>query len=197
MGNRFKAAICAVLFLAGLAVCATSLALLDSRPGVLGTPITIALLGYVGYTMKPSAKKVSFMYGNVDKSQTRQAIKVSLALALICLYGWQVRCLYSKSTIKTTNADFMTQITHWHQGDVSAMTTVGVTLSLLATLTWTLLFAFFEENTTDRYKTCMVLFLVVSAISMVTAAYNGGDPVDWLLCKRQAYHVPMYTRHRH
>lgn len=72
---------------------------------------------------------------------------------------------------------------------MSVVTTYGVTVSLMATLLWTTIFSYTsiihtEEAPRDyKYKGTMVALLVLSAVSMIAAAYNAGDPIDWLLCK--------------
>ena len=94
MGSSSKAAGTVKVFAgaaAGLALGVVSLAMQDSRPSVVGAPAIIALIGYIGYTEESKA----FMYGQVDQEETQQFIKASLALALGCLYAWQVWCLYS------------------------------------------------------------------------------------------------------
>ena len=70
---------------------------------------------------------------------------------------------------------------------MSVVTTYGVTESLMATLLWTTIFTYtsitHKEKDPRHYKGTMVALLVLSAVSMITAAYNAGDPIDWLLCK--------------
>ena len=89
MGSSSKAAGTVKVFAgaaAGLALGVVSLVMQDSRPSVVGAPAIIALIGYIGYTEESKA----FMYGQVDQEETQQFIKASLALALGCLYAWQV-----------------------------------------------------------------------------------------------------------
>ena len=69
----------------------------------------------------------------------------------------------------------------------------GVIASLMGTAVWCLVFRLSEEDKRSfSVKLLMVLTLIFSALALIAAAYNNGDPIDWLLCKRCYLTFPYF-----
>ena len=67
-----------------------SFSIQDTRPAVLAMPLLITLQVYwISPGLEPGA-----LYGNVFRKQTQWIITMSLALYIICLYGWTVSGAY-------------------------------------------------------------------------------------------------------
>lgn len=69
--------------------------------------------------------------------------------------------------------------------EVTAYATSGVVVGLLASCLW-----LFALQLAPRAKWLQVTFLVVEAVAFVVAAYNAGDPIDWLLWP--AFHATAF-----
>ena len=67
---------------------------------------------------------------------------------------------------------------------VTAWATNGTIVALLSLTLW----GFALPN--PKLKELQISLLVVQAISLILAAYNGGDPIDWLLWP--AFHATAF-----
>lgn len=67
---------------------------------------------------------------------------------------------------------------------VTAWATNGTIVALLSLTLW----GFALQN--PKLKELQISLLVVQAISLILAAYNGGDPIDWLLWP--AFHATAF-----